>query len=103
MEAFAIKLTGSDLASRQTAAAERQRLLAQSVSGDRIAVDLSQVETVSYSYADELFGVLVAVKGWEWFVQTISLVNANEHILRVIADVINRRLKETRQSLECNV
>jgi hypothetical protein len=99
MTDITIKLKGPDLASRQTAAAQRQKLLAQTSTDSRVTVDLSEIESLSYSYADELFGVLVAVKGWDWFGNTVTLVGANEYVLRLVAEVINRRLKETGQPI----
>ena len=94
-----IKLEGSDLTSRKTAAIERHKLLGHSAAGNTVVVDLSEVVSLSYSYADELFGVLAAVRGWDWLSKTVHLESANEHVLRVIAEVINRRLKEAGQPL----
>jgi len=95
MVEITITLSGPDLASRKTAAIERHKLISQTASGSHLVVDLSQVISVSYSYADELFGVLVAVQGWEWFMKNVKLRGANEHVLRVTAEAINRRLKES--------
>jgi hypothetical protein len=92
-----IKLIGPDLASRKTAAIERHKLLGHAATGNKVVVDLSDVVSVSYSYGDELFGVLAAVQGWDWLSKTVRLESVNEHVLRVIAEVINRRLKEIDQ------
>lgn len=94
-----ITLPGTDLASRKTAATVRYNVVKTVSSGYVVIVDLSAVESVSFSYADELFGVLAATQGWEWFIQNVRLVGAKEHLLRVIAEVINRRLKETGQPI----
>lgn len=96
---IAIKLIGPDLASRKTAAIERHKLLGHAAAGNTVVVDLSDVVSVSYSYADELFGVLAAVRGWDWLSKVVRLEGANEHVLRVIAEVINRRLKEAGQPI----
>src|SRR3990172_7582150 len=97
MAEITIKLEGPDLASRKTAAIERHKLLGHAAAGNKVVVDLSDVVSVSYSYGDELFGVLAAVQGWDWLSKTVRLEGANEHVLRVIAEVINRRLKEIGQ------
>lgn len=94
-----IKLPGTDLASRQTAATVRYNVAGAVSSGNMVVVDLSEVESVSYSYADELFGVIAATQGFDWLVDKVKIVNAKEHVLRVIAEVISRRLKETGQPI----
>lgn len=94
-----IKLPGTDLASRQTAATVRYNVAGAISSGNRVVIDLSEIESVSYSYADELFGVIAATRGFNWLVENVKLVNAKEHVLRVIAEVISRRLKETGQPI----
>lgn len=90
-----IKLTGSDLASRQVAANYRAELLRLVANNGITEIDLSDVISVSYSFADELFGVLAATHGWVWFTNFVRLRGANEHVLRVIAEVVLRRLRET--------
>jgi hypothetical protein len=62
-------------------------------------IDLSDIESVSYSYSDELFGVIAATQGFDWLVEHVKIINAKEHVLRVIAEVISRRLKETGQPI----
>lgn len=99
MAEITIKLEGPDLASRKTAAVERHKLLGHTTTGNKVTIDLSSVVSVSYSYADELFGVLAAVKGWDWLTKNTQLKDANEHVLRVIAEAIDRRLKETGQQI----
>lgn len=100
MDETTITLPGTDLASRNSAAAVRYNVVSDVSSGNVVVVDLSAVASVSYSYADELFGVLAAIQGWEWFIKNVRLVGAREHVLRVIAEVINRRLKETGQPIK---
>ena len=100
MTEITIKLEGPDLASRKTAAVDRHKLLGHTAAGNKVAIDLSSVLSLSYSYADELIGVLAAVQGWEWLIKNVQLKNANEHVLRVIAEAINRRLKETGQPVK---
>ncbi|MHB8428510.1 MAG: STAS-like domain-containing protein [Acidiferrobacterales bacterium] len=94
-----IKLPGTDLASRQAAARVRYNVANAVSAGNTVVVDLSEIESVSYAYADELFGVIAATQGFDWLVEQIKIVNTKEHVLRVIAEVINRRLKETGQPI----
>lgn len=64
-----------------------------------MTVNLSKVVSVSHSYVDEFFGVLTAVKDWDWFTKNVHLKDVNEHVLRVIAEAIDRQLKETGQQI----
>ena len=95
-----IKLKGANLASRKTAAAERYRLADVFAGNKGVTVDLREVQSISYSYADELFGVLAAVKGWDWFTSHVKLFGTSEPVLRIIAETIDRRLKETEQQIQ---
>lgn len=95
----AITLLGTDLASRTSAATVRYNVVGAVSSGNCVVIDLAAVESLSFSYADELFGVLTALQGFDWLVEKTRIVNAQEHVLRVIAEVINRRLKETGQPI----
>ncbi len=94
-----IKLPGTDLASRQTAATVRYNVVSAVSAGNSVVIDLLAVESVSYSYADELFGVIAATQGFDWLVENVKIVNTKENVLRVIAEVISRRLKETGQPI----
>ncbi len=94
-----IKLPGTDLASRQTAANVRYNVASAVSAGNTVVVDLSDVESLSYSYADELFGVIAATQGFDWLVEKVKIANAKENVLRVVAEVISRRLKETGQPI----
>ena len=98
MTEIVITLPSSDLASRRTAAVERHKIISQIQQGNQVSVDLINVESLSYSYADELFGVTVANKGLDWLVNNISIINARESVLRVVAEVVKLRLNETGQT-----
>lgn len=100
MSDIIIALPGTDLASRTSAATVRYNVVSAISSGNKVVVDLAAVESLSYSYADELFGVLAALQGFDWLVEKTRIVNAKEHVLRVIAEVISRRLKETGQPIQ---
>ncbi|MRT00677.1 DUF4325 domain-containing protein [Ralstonia pickettii] len=90
--AFAPEYT--DLASRYIAAELRRGVTAALSDGKQVTVDLSNVLSMSESYADEVFGVLVVTLGIQRFVQMITIKNANEHILRVIAKALKDRLEQ---------
>ena len=94
-----IKLPGTDLASRQTASTVRYNVASTVSAGNVVVIDLSAVESATYSYADELFGIIAATRGFDWLVEKVKNANAKEHVLRVIAEVINRHLKETGQPI----
>lgn len=57
----------------------------------KILIDLSEVESISESYADEIFGVLVAEFGCEDVLKKIQINNAKDYVLENIAIVIDRR------------
>ena len=82
----------TDLASRQ-AAARFRAVVEQRAGRDRVAIDLSAVLSLSESYADELFGVLVARHGLEWFAGHVSVHGANPAVFRSIANAIRYRLE----------
>ncbi|EPC4055535.1 STAS-like domain-containing protein [Vibrio parahaemolyticus] len=95
-----IAINKSDLASRRTASVERKALEEAILFGDRVEVDLSCVNSISESYSDELFGVLVAKHGLEAFIKQVTILNAKESILKSIAKVIQRREFERKKSFE---
>ena len=59
----------------------------------QIQIDLSGVESISQSYADEIFGVLVEEFGCEDVLHKIKIRNAKDYVLENIAIVIDRRSK----------
>lgn len=89
-----IPILGSDLSSRKSAAIVRDHILKSVTSDAKVTVDLSTVLSISESYADEAFGVLVVANGIEWFVLNIQLSAARDSVLKTIAQVIQRRLNE---------
>jgi len=99
MTAVTIKFEGSDLSSRSAAAIQRHKIAKQISLDYHIVIDLSNVLSISHSYADELFGVLVEVYGVDKLLANIEFTQASEHILQNIASVIYLRLKETGQPI----
>ena len=82
-----------DLASRTLAVPFRQMLETAFTEDDfsTIQVDLKDVQSISESYADELFGILVKEFGVETILDRMKIVNADDYVLESIASVIDRR------------
>lgn len=86
---------GSDLASRAQAGRLRNKIEHAISLGKNVAVDLTGVISISESYADELFAVLVLHHGIEWFSSNINLLHQSQnsaHVLLSIARAIRQRL-----------
>ena len=82
-----------DLASRRTAARAREIIesyLATTV--EELQIDISAVNEISSSYADELFGVLAEQFSLDVFSSRVKLVGANAHVLRAIVPAITERI-----------
>jgi len=95
MKIINYSLPSSDLASRKLAIKERNRIESHfSTKNALIKLDMNNVSSISESYSDELFGVLVIKYGAETVLNTIKLFNAKEHVLLSIAQVIKRRTQE---------
>lgn len=94
-----IKLPGTDLGSRFAAVEQRLRIASNIAAGKKVVVDLTDVLSISDSYADELFGVLALEHGLNWILDHISFANATDHVLHAIATPIDRRIKERERAL----
>ncbi|AYG06913.1 DUF4325 domain-containing protein [Pseudomonas fluorescens] len=90
MEAYTFQRT--DLASRSLAAQERATIESLLSTNDTVKVDLAKVSSISESYADELFGVLVLQRGLEYVTKHLRIVNAADSVLRPIAVAMKRRV-----------
>lgn len=87
---------GSDLASRVSARNLRSKAEQAIATGKIAVIDLTNVISISESYADELFAVLAAQHGLEWFSNNIKLlyqIPHSEHVLLTISTAIRRRLE----------
>lgn len=84
-----IKLSGygKDLSSRETAA----RIRNEFKQDDLVIFDFDGVRTLSYSFADELFGVLVLCYGPWWPDDHVSIVNASEENQELIDNAYHNR------------
>jgi len=89
MEAYTFQ--HADLASRSLASRERSSLYQQLTERDQVVIDLGEVESISESFADELFGVLVLERGFDFVVKHVKIINAADDVLRSIAIAMKRR------------
>ena len=87
-----VALRGTDLSSRQSGAVYRRQVLALLEGQERVILDLSEVFSVSGSFADELFGVLAESLGENDFFSQIRLVNGRKSVLAAIARAVVTRL-----------
>ena len=84
---------GTDLSSRHRAAQLRNTIVeASSHSGATCEVDFAGVRTLSDSFADEVFAVLVAEHGEDWFREHVAVVNLPPRIRTTILETIADRL-----------
>ncbi len=94
MNKIAYKLPEGDLASRNQAIPQRHKIEVLLREGNFIDLDLSGVFSVSESYSDEIFGVLVVKFGITKVLSQVKVRNASPAILKSIAKVIQRRSNE---------
>lgn len=87
----AYRFDRTDLASRILAAKERACIEGLLSQNEMVQIDLGQVASISESYADELFGVLVLDHGLDYVARHIRFVNADDTVLRPIAIAMKRR------------
>lgn len=88
------ELYGTDVSSRAHAAQLRIQIInSLCPTCERTTVDFTGVRTISDSFADELFGVLVEECGEDWFRQHIEVLGLDEltraTILEAVADRLN--------------
>lgn len=82
----------SDLASR-TSAARLRSSFEECLAASTVRLDLTGVLSISESYADELFGVLVHQYGLEWVFSRLQVVGASPPVVRTIRTAIRYRLE----------
>lgn len=91
MNTIDYRLPGGDLASRQLAIDARHAIEKYIKNNNVIFLDLSNVESISESYSDELFGILAAKNGVDDLLSHLKIKNANSSVLLSIATVMKRR------------
>lgn len=92
MNTFNLDINYSDLASRQAAAELRAVIEEHAAAGNLVALNFKDVFSVSESYADELFGVLVIRHGLAWLSNFVLIHNAAPGVFRAILSAIRQRL-----------
>lgn len=91
MTTVTIKLEGTDLSSRKAAANQYRKITKEISCGNKVIIDLSDVLSISHSYADELFGVFAEVYGITKIIDDFQFHAANKHVLKSIASAIHER------------
>ncbi|WP_191938352.1 STAS-like domain-containing protein [Pantoea agglomerans] len=91
MNIIDIRLPGGDLASRHLAIDARHNIEKYIKKNNIVFLDLSNVESISESYSDELFGILAAKNGVTSLLSHLKIKNANASVLLSIATVMKRR------------
>lgn len=84
-------LPAGDLASRKNAISVRESLKSLWINYSIVLINCEKVESISESYADELFGVLVLQFGYENLISRLKIQAAKPQVLASIASVIKRR------------
>jgi hypothetical protein len=92
MTEYVHRYSETDLASRQAAARVRLTVEDRARAGDRVVLDFGPVESLSASYADELFGVLAARYGLDWLATHLRPHNVRPPVSRAMAAAIRYRL-----------
>lgn len=82
-----------DLASRSLAAEKRSLVENAFQSKSCVMFDFKEVQSISASYADELFGVLCLKYGSEAVTKSVRLQNCNNFCAQQVAEAIIRRAK----------
>lgn len=98
MTALSIQLSdyGTDLSSRTTGSRVRGIVLNHLAdNGGTITIDCAGLRTLSESFADELFGILVVERGEEWFRTHVRVVGMSESTRVAILRAIDARLSRT--------
>ena len=94
MRKLAYTVPVGDLASRNQAIPQRHKIESIINDNNLVELDLSGVFSISESYSDEIFGVLVIKFGKQRVLNQLKIRNASPAILKSIAKVIQRRDNE---------
>ncbi len=86
-----ISFENNDLASRSTAAVKRSQAMSLLANGGVVNFEFENVESISASYADELFGILVQAYGLEAISTQVRLLNCSDYCAKEIAEAMFRR------------
>jgi hypothetical protein len=87
---------GTDLSSRRRAAGFRNEIISLiQIGRTTVTLNLDGVCTVSESFADELFGILVKQNGEDWFREHIVLQATSPDVRYSILSAVERRIATT--------
>jgi len=89
-----ISFENNDLASRSTAAIKRGQVMPYLEQDLLVHFDFKNVESISASYADELFGILTREFGFETVSNKVKLLNCNDFCAKEVAEAIFRRTEQ---------
>jgi STAS-like domain of unknown function (DUF4325) len=85
---------GQYLSSRPTGARLRMQIESSVKAGQVVSIDLTNVESMSESFADEALALLVVEFGSEWFKKSIRLEGAKPHVRDSILNaILERRMR----------
>ena len=84
---------GTDISSRDNAASLRADIehLVEVQRVDVVTLDFVKVRTISESFADELFCVLLDEHSEHWFCEHLQVQNVGPYLRKTILDVIAKR------------
>ncbi|MDW0359012.1 STAS-like domain-containing protein [Halomonas venusta] len=91
MKTISFEYKGS-LANRVSAAQERRKIEEAVGQRQKVVIDYSGVTSLSGSYADELFGILVKFYGADAVKTSIKVVGARTEVVRAIGLAIQNRM-----------
>lgn len=91
MDSELLTFKNKALASRTSASRFREQLSCLLGLGSTVQIDLQGVETISDSFADELFGVLTQEFGANFLLDHIRVVGGSDAALYSVATAIDRR------------
>jgi hypothetical protein len=87
---------GTDLSGRVSAVGVREAILAALKGGKTPAkIDCTGVRTLCESFADEVFGVLMAEHGKAWFRQHVAVTGLTESTRAAILRAVDERLRRS--------
>lgn len=84
-----VTLEGTDISSRTRARWLREQIVD---TRDECFVDFAGVRSVSHSFADECFAVMVVEQSEAWFKKHVKLLNCTATIRETILEAILQRL-----------
>jgi hypothetical protein len=90
-----VEIYGSDISSRARAALLRKEVINATADGTIVDLHFDGVRTISESFADELFGVLVQEKGADWFRSFVRVRNIEPLPRATVLEAVAERLERT--------